>query len=898
VAEFCDGTGAECPDDALANAGTECRAADGICDAAEVCDGANPACPDDARVAAGTECRASQGLCDPAEVCDGLAVDCPGDALADAGTECRAADGICDAAEVCDGANAACPDDARVAAGTECRASQGLCDPAEVCDGLAVDCPGDALVTAGTECRAADGICDAAEVCDGANAACPDDARVAAGTECRASQGLCDPAESCDGLAVDCPGDALVAAGTECRAADGTCDAAEVCDGANAACPDDARVAAGTECRASASFCDVAEVCDGVASSCPTDVVKDANTCAVFVDPDGVDASGCGTEWGPLACASVQGGADSAVANGVSQVFVKSGTYRATVADAPVLIAPGGVSFYGGFAGTEATSQERAAPFLNETVLDGDLTGDGPSGDDSDNVVIVAGDNVAVTGFAIQHGTSQADAAAGAGLRSEQRAGLSLTDLRIRYNSLTGTGGRGAGVYVVGGDVQMDRVWFLQNVLAAAGRGAGLAAENTVVALSDVAFDWNRIAESGRGGGMYLEGGTCEIKNASFRRNQVGDETGSARGGGLDALGTELTAVNVDFFGNRVWGAQALGGGASIGPGSAPVVVAHASFAQNRTATTTSGAGLYTEKTLTVVENSVLYDNEGDDVALGGAASLTVDNSCAQLALGGIANVTATAVTQLAASPFVLAASGELFLSPASACVDTGSDALATSRFAPDDWAQLTTQRAGALDLSPVDPGRHYEPSGLWVSTLNKGDTTISWEIFGADGDDLQCEMTELGSDFRYELGTGELASGTLDHGLATSDPELTLSCEEGEAIASVADAPGECLAYYQTESACRPPTLGGGGSSGGDAFLSQACFDDCIDNAEAAREECDRCGDANNPNCAGPLPPGCTQCKTAATCANEEFVAKIIVCPRTDPSSCIEAKKQACCSF
>ena len=56
-------------------------------------------------------CRPAAGACDVPEVCNGTSPECPDDALAAAGTECRAATGVCDGAEVCDGASPACPAD-------------------------------------------------------------------------------------------------------------------------------------------------------------------------------------------------------------------------------------------------------------------------------------------------------------------------------------------------------------------------------------------------------------------------------------------------------------------------------------------------------------------------------------------------------------------------------------------------------------------------------------------------------------------------------------------------------------------------------------------------------------------------------------------------------------------
>jgi hypothetical protein len=147
----------------------DCPAPSSGCGVATCEDGSCGVAP----AAAGTECRAAAGLCDVPETCDGTSLTCPEDGFASAGTECRAAAGLCDVPETCDGASAACPDDALAAAGTECRAAAGLCDVPETCDGASAACPDDALAAAGTECRAAETSCDAAEVCDGGKPACP-----------------------------------------------------------------------------------------------------------------------------------------------------------------------------------------------------------------------------------------------------------------------------------------------------------------------------------------------------------------------------------------------------------------------------------------------------------------------------------------------------------------------------------------------------------------------------------------------------------------------------------------------------------------------------------------------------------------------------------------------------
>ncbi|MCZ7680071.1 MAG: hypothetical protein M5U28_15425 [Sandaracinaceae bacterium] len=68
------------------------------------------------------------------------------DALAPAGTICRASAGACDLAEQCSGTSAACPADGFVSGGTLCRAAVDACDAPELCPGSSPDCPSDSLL--------------------------------------------------------------------------------------------------------------------------------------------------------------------------------------------------------------------------------------------------------------------------------------------------------------------------------------------------------------------------------------------------------------------------------------------------------------------------------------------------------------------------------------------------------------------------------------------------------------------------------------------------------------------------------------------------------------------------------------------------------------------------------
>ena len=156
----------------------------------------------------GTECRAADGPCDAAETCDGESTDCPADAVQPATVECGDASADpCDADDYCDGTGKTCPDLVRPAS-LECRASSGTCDVPENCNGTGKACPADLVRPDTFKCGDSSAApCDADDYCDGAAKTCPD--LVAANTvECRASGGLCDAPENCDGTSKLCPADA------------------------------------------------------------------------------------------------------------------------------------------------------------------------------------------------------------------------------------------------------------------------------------------------------------------------------------------------------------------------------------------------------------------------------------------------------------------------------------------------------------------------------------------------------------------------------------------------------------------------------------------------------------------------------------------------------------------
>jgi len=202
IAEFCTGTGANCPADVVEPASTVCRASTvgEVCDIAEFCDGTNKTCPADVVEPASTVCRPTTvgEVCDVAEFCDGSNKTCPGDAVEPSSTVCRATTvgEECDAAENCDGSSKVCPSDGVLPNGTTCRASAGVCDMTDACNGSSKVCPADAKSTA--QCRGAAGVCDVAETCDGVGDNCPADGFVSDGTNCDDTN-FCNGTQTCTG---------------------------------------------------------------------------------------------------------------------------------------------------------------------------------------------------------------------------------------------------------------------------------------------------------------------------------------------------------------------------------------------------------------------------------------------------------------------------------------------------------------------------------------------------------------------------------------------------------------------------------------------------------------------------------------------------------------------------
>jgi hypothetical protein len=134
---------------------------------------------------------------------------------------------------------------------------------------------------------------------------------------------------------------------------------------------------------------------------------------------------------------------------------------------------------------------------------------------------------------------------AGGGIAATTDSEVSLADVLLDSNSVTGTSTKGGGLYVEGGALTLDTVTLSSNE-AAYGGGACLASLSDTATWTDSDFDAN--TASNDGAGLYMSASDAEMTDGSFTDNKAG------RGGGgfyfdLSSTGS-FTADSVDFSGN------------------------------------------------------------------------------------------------------------------------------------------------------------------------------------------------------------------------------------------------------------------------------------------------------------------------------------------------------------
>jgi predicted outer membrane repeat protein len=236
---------------------------------------------------------------------------------------------------------------------------------------------------------------------------------------------------------------------------------------------------------------------------------------------------GDGTTWG-TAFNDLQDALDSASSG--EEIWVAAGTYLPTnlggstdPRDATFNLKDG-VILYGGFDGTELTSDERN-PELNVTILSGDLfENDLTDGDNSENAKhVVTGTTIdpltTIDGFTISGGNADG-ATGGGGLLLRNADGLTINRcLFIGNNSETHGGAFFAEATT---DVSIADSSFQSNV-SATGGGAIAVAEISTVNINACQFRGNQSEI----GGCILNLGDLSISNSLITANLATDTGGS-----------------------------------------------------------------------------------------------------------------------------------------------------------------------------------------------------------------------------------------------------------------------------------------------------------------------------------------------------------------------------------
>ena len=322
-----------------------------------------------------------------------------------------------------------------------------------------------------------------------------------------------------------------------------------------------------------------------IAAWLPIAVVRAAGPiCYVKADATG---TGSGTDWAN-AYTTLQ---DALADNACIEIWVAAGVYypdegagQTNDDRTSTFQLKNGVALYGGFAGTEATRDQRD-PARNITVLSGDI--------DQNDTTDAHG---VVTDPANIHGNNAYHVVTGSGTD-----GSAVLDGFV-ITAGEAEGGDGGGMYNNGGSPTLRNLTFSGNM--AAYDGGGLYNEAGNPTLTNVTFSDN--SANRNGGGMYDAGGSPALTDVTFSGN-------SARfnGGGFFGLGDTPTLTNVVFADNTV---QYAGGGMYTYYGN-PVLI-EVTFSGN-SAEHGDGGGMFTfgsELTLTNVtfaSNSARYGGGG-----------------------------------------------------------------------------------------------------------------------------------------------------------------------------------------------------------------------------------------------------------------------------------------------
>ncbi len=464
-----------------------------------------------------------------------------------------------------------------------------------------------------------------------------------------------------------------------------------------------------------------------------------------YVNDDGDAGNGC-TSWLD-ACPELQ--TALSLAGDGDQIWVAAGVYVPSEVDYPEYLRSAtfelisGVEIYGGFDGTESTLDQRAGLF-DQTILSGDLNGDGGPAGNSYHVVIGSGtDSTArLDGFTITGGS--ADGAEEWGMWEVDGGGMFIDSGSPRVANCIFSGNfavSGGGLYSAGGSTAfVSNCTFAGNTAAVSGGGmCSWNSSPTVIGCSFV--DNHELGgycspficwDGGSGGGMSISGGSPTIVNCAFLGNIAEAGFMGGWGGGMATFGSSATVVNCSFSGNMAIGYgdpdPSIGGGLLT---SGSPHLTNCTFSGN---TADSGGGMYLIYSSPTVTNSIFWGDSGGEIVEGSSSLATVSYSDVQGGWPGIGNIDADPL-------FEDADSADLHLQPGSPCID-----------AADNMAVP----ADAADLD--DDGDTDEPIPFDLD----GNPRLIDDPWSPDTGAGDCPMVDMGA-YEFQEGSADCCPADLD---------------------------------------------------------------------------------------------------------------------------------------
>ncbi len=423
-----------------------------------------------------------------------------------------------------------------------------------------------------------------------------------------------------------------------------------------------------------------------------------------------------GTSWSN-ATNNLQQATDDLIGVTGGQVWVKRGTYRST-GTGQVLSLPANVEVYGGLLGTELNLSQRPGTPMVQSVLTGDTDSSGTAtAGDSYHVVLANGDNSVLDGFTVTGGN-----AVGTGFLDDSGGAMVVngsSNVTIRNSifqnnkapGVLGTNGSGGALTIYDGTVNMTDSQVIGNDSpGAVGGGAVHVIFFSTLSLNRVKFISNT-ATAGPGGAIYLTESTLYAYDSDFLGNAANTEGGAI----YSAYFSYVVLTNSSFVNNSAASGGAVFIFSDSSFSSTQTELGNLSFSSN--SATGGGGALYVLDDTGEQDmfNTAFYNNSsafGNPDLYEPLGPVNQQNNCG--------------------APFVMAASGEVFLDQAGSCKDFGNDGIADLFFGSwngIDWRTLTTDRDTVnLDSSPVDAGRHYPPNRVWIRTFApQSATVLNW---------------------------------------------------------------------------------------------------------------------------------------------------------------------------